>query len=52
MMQPEQQMPETFDLIQKYCSKTGHRQALALLMLVTVPDYFYAEIDIDRQNLG
>jgi hypothetical protein len=47
-----QQMPETFDLIQKFCSKTGHREALALLVLVIVPDYVYAEIGIDRQNLG
>jgi hypothetical protein len=42
-----QQMPETFDLIQKYCAKTGHRETLALLVLVTVPDSFYAEIGID-----
>ncbi len=42
-----QNMPETFDLIQKYCSKTGHREALAILLLVTIPDAFYAEIGID-----
>jgi hypothetical protein len=42
-----QKMSETFDLIQKYCSKTGHREALAILLLVTIPDSFYAEIGID-----
>jgi len=28
-------VPETFDSIQKYCAKTGHREALALLVLVS-----------------
>jgi len=47
-----QEMPETFDLIQKYYSKTGQREALAILLFVTVPDYFHAEIGIDPQNPG
>jgi hypothetical protein len=42
-----QRMPETFDLIQKYCAKTGHRESLALLVFVTVPDSFFAEIGVD-----
>jgi len=42
-----QEMPEAFNLIQKYCAKNGHREALALLVFVTVPDSFYAEIGID-----
>jgi hypothetical protein len=47
-----QKIPETFDLIQKYCSRTGHGEALAILLFVTIPDSFYAEIGIDSENVG
>jgi N6-adenosine-specific RNA methylase IME4 len=39
-----QQIPETYELIQKYCARTRQSEAFAVLMLVTLPDSFHVEV--------
>jgi hypothetical protein len=39
-----QQIPETYELVQKYCAKTRESVAFAVLMLVTLPDSFHVEV--------
>ena len=39
-----QQIPETYELVQKYCAKTRQSEAFAVLMLVTLSESFHVEV--------
>jgi hypothetical protein len=42
--------PGLFEVIQKYCSKTGADEAIATLVFVLLPDSIYAEIGVNPED--
>jgi hypothetical protein len=44
-----QQIPETYELVQKYCARTRLSESFAVLMLVTLPDAFHQEIGLNPE---